>query len=85
MFAETQTGDFNYLLVDGGLATETEFKKKTITAAINSANDFDVIEVRPEVYNEVLGSISDRLYVFGSEGGRSTIIDSNGLNNRILY
>lgn len=83
-FTEMQTGNFKYLIVDSSLLEETEFKKKTISAAIESANNYDVIEVRPGTYTETLGRIDDRLYVFGSEGARKTIIDTNGLDARAL-
>jgi len=84
-FTETQTGDYKYFIVDKTLAAETAVKKKTLSAAISNANDYDVIEVHPGTYNEVLGRLNDRLYVFGAEGARNTIIDLNGLNNPRLY
>ena len=84
-FAETQSGDHNYFLVDGTLVTETTVKKQTLLAAINSANDYDVIEVRPGTYNEILGTLYERLYVFGAEGARITIIDASGLKKQALY
>ena len=84
-FTETQTGDYKYFIVDKALAAETTVKKKTLSAAISSANDYDMIEVHPGTYNEVLGRLNDRLYVFGAEGARNTIIDLNGLNNPTLY
>ena len=50
-FAETQTSDYTYFLVDETLATETDVAKTSLSAAISRANDFDVIEVRPGTYH----------------------------------
>ena len=83
-FTETQTGDYKYFIVDKTLAAETAVKKKTLSAAISSANDYDVIEVRPGTYHEALGTLYDRLYVFGTAGARNTTIDTSGLDGRAL-
>jgi hypothetical protein len=84
-FSETQTGNYTYYLVDETLSSETDVKKKTISAVLASAKDFDVIEVKPGAYTEALGTLYDRLYIFSSEGARNTTIDVQGLNNRALY
>jgi len=83
-FAETQTSDYTYFLVDETLATETDVAKTSLSAAINRANDFDVIEVRPGTYHEALGTLYDRLYVFSTAGARNTTIDTSGLDDRAL-
>jgi hypothetical protein len=84
-FSETQTGEYTYYLVDKTLASETDAKKKTISAAITSANDFDVIEIKPGTYTEIPGALHDRLYIFSSEGARTTTIAVQDLNDRALY
>jgi hypothetical protein len=83
-FAETQTSDYTYFLVDETLATETDVAKTSLSAAISRANDFDVIEVRPGTYHEALGRLYDRLYVFSTAGARNTTIDTSGLDDRAL-
>jgi len=90
VFSETQStvsplsnaGEVNYYIVDG--ASNTLYQKSTIQSAINAAGEFDIIEVRGGVYDESL-NISKRLYVFSSDGARSTIIDGGGRNDNAVY
>ena len=83
-FAQIQTGDYRYFIVDPTLATDTAVSKQSLNTAIRYANDFDVIEVRPGTYHETLGTLDDRLTIFSSGGARNTIIDCSGLNDRAL-
>ncbi|ADE55728.1 hypothetical protein Caka_2713 [Coraliomargarita akajimensis DSM 45221] len=78
VFSNEQDGGQAYYIVDSDLEVETEFKKQTISAAIESASNFDIIEVRPGIYREALGRVFTRLYVFGAEGARRTIIETQG-------
>jgi len=55
----TDVGEVRYCRVDG--VSNTSFEKSTIQAAINAADDFDIIEVLPGVYDESI-NLHDRIY-----------------------
>lgn len=78
----SNVGAVNYYIVDG--TSNALYQKSTIQSAINAAGEFDIIEVRGGVYDESL-NISKRLYVFSSDGARSTIIDGGGRNDNVVY
>ncbi|MFQ3671709.1 MAG: Ig-like domain-containing protein, partial [Verrucomicrobiia bacterium] len=82
-FSTTQAGTFKYYIVDPGIPTNTTFEKKTIVAAIQAANNFDIIEVRPGNYPETF-TLNKRLYLFSTEGARNTILDGTGKTASIV-
>lgn len=88
LFSHDQSGrKKHYYRVDRTLSAneETEFVKSTITAAINAAEEYDIIEVKPGLYLESL-AISKTLCIFGSGGARNTVVQvPPGELNRVLY
>ncbi|MGB0372463.1 MAG: hypothetical protein ACPGN3_14105 [Opitutales bacterium] len=79
----TDVGSVNYFIVDSTLANETTYEKKTIQAALNAAEDFDIIEVLPGTYNEDI-YISDRVFLFGRDHARATTIDGTGRYDNLI-
>jgi hypothetical protein len=77
-----EIGEVRYYRVDG--ASNTSFEKSTISTAISAADDFDVIEVLPGIYDESI-NLNDRIYLFSSAGARSTIIDGGARNDNVVY
>ncbi len=65
-------GAVNYFRVNA--SSNTAFEMATIQAALDAANEFDIIEVLPGTYNENI-YIGDRVYLFSRDGARCTIID----------
>jgi len=85
-FSEDQANAAHkYYIVDATAPNNHHYKKQTIRSAIYSANDYDVIEVRPGSYQEALGTIYDRIYLFSTAGARNTRIELTGLNSRAFY
>ena len=52
VFSPTQTGAYHYYVVDGSLGSETTYEKRTITAVVNAASAYDIVEVKAGVYNQ---------------------------------
>ncbi|MFW5729707.1 MAG: Ig-like domain-containing protein, partial [Spirochaetota bacterium] len=75
-------GAVRYYRVDG--VSNTSFEKSSIQTAINAADDFDIIEVLPGVYDESI-NLSDRIYLFSNAGARTTIIDGGARNDNVVY
>jgi predicted outer membrane repeat protein len=76
----------NYFIVDSSLVTETDYQKKTIQAALDVAEDFDIIEVlhgTNGIYNEDI-RIDDRVFLFGRDYARGTIIDGTGRSDNLI-
>ncbi|MBT64986.1 MAG: hypothetical protein CML13_17440, partial [Puniceicoccaceae bacterium] len=78
----TDIGEVRYYRVDG--VSNTSFEKSTIQTAINAADDFDIIEVLPGVYDESI-NVYDRIYLFSTGGARSTIVDGGARNDNVVY
>lgn len=89
VFATTQNtvspvagvGTVNHFRVDG--ASNTAFEKSTIRSALIVANDFDIIEVLPGIYNEDI-HLNDRVYLFSRDGAHTTIIDGTDKNDSVI-
>ncbi len=77
----TDIGEVRYFRVDG--VSNSAFEKSTIQAAINAADDFDIIEVMPGIYDESI-DLDARVYLFSADGARSTIIDGGARNDRVV-
>lgn len=73
-FNAEQPGSYHYYIVDQELVAETAYEKRTISAAIEEARDFDIIEVRPGTYSEWF-DISSQIWVFSTAGARATIVE----------
>ena len=79
-------GTVHYYRVDSSLVTETTYEKKTIQAALNAAEDFDIIEVLSGtngVYNEDI-RLNDRVFLFGRDYARATIIDGTNRSDNLV-
>jgi len=74
-------GEVNYFIVDG--ASNTTYEKSSIQSALNAANDFDIIEVLPGIYNEDI-RLSERVFLFSRDGARTTILDGTGRNDSVI-
>jgi hypothetical protein len=79
----TAIGTVHYYTVDSSLVTETTYKKKTIQAALNVAEDLDIIEVLPGTYNEDI-RLNDRVFLFGRDYARATIIDGTNRSDSVI-
>lgn len=77
----TAVGDVYYYRVDG--VSNSTYEKSTIQAAINAANDFDIIEVLPGTYNEDI-YLGERLLLYGRDYARTTIIDGTGRSDSVI-
>lgn len=78
---DADVGAVNHFRVDG--TSNTAFEKSTIQAALNAANDFDVIEVLPGIYNEDI-YLGERVYLFSRDGARATIIDGTDRSDNVV-
>lgn len=82
----SEIGTVHYYRVDSSLVTETTYEKKTIQAALSAADDFDIIEVlsgTDGVYHEDI-RLNDRVFLFGRDGARATIIDGTGRSDSVV-
>ena len=79
---DPRVGSIRYFLVDG--VSDTEFRKSSIRNAVSAADDFDIIEVGPGFYPGTL-NLYDWVYLFSSEGARTTTIDGDGANDNVAY
>ncbi|MGB0414731.1 MAG: Ig-like domain-containing protein [Coraliomargarita sp.] len=75
--------DLNYFDNLPPEASPHENAKTTITAALSSANDFDILEVLPGIYNETI-DINDRVFLYGCDYARETVIDASGLSGILV-
>lgn len=82
----SEIGTVHYYRVDSSLVTETTYEKKTIQAALSTADDFDIIEVLPGtdgVYSEDI-RLNDRVFLFGRDYARATIIDGTNRSDSVI-
>jgi len=80
---DPEVGEVHYFKVYSG-APNSGYEWTTINAAVQAAEDFDVIEVSPGVYNEEVSAIRDDIYLFSSEGAGNTILDGANLSDNII-